>query len=63
MQDVAGLAGAYRREETGDVMQNATVRLYRSLSEKDTPLRQVVDFFRLAALHIRRELCRPGPAL
>jgi len=44
----------HRWEETGDVMQNALVRLYRSLS--DTKPARVVDFFRLAALHIRREL-------
>ena len=44
----------HRWEETGDVMQNALVRLYRSLSEVK-PAR-VVDFFRLAALQIRREL-------
>ena len=43
-----------RWEETDDVMQNALVRLYRSLSEVK-PAR-TVDFFRLAALHIRREL-------
>lgn len=44
----------HRWEETGDVMQNAAMRLYRSLSE--TRPAQVVDFFRLAALQIRREL-------
>jgi RNA polymerase sigma factor (sigma-70 family) len=43
-----------RWEQTDDVMQNAMVRLYRSLAEAK-PVR-VVDFFRLAALHIRREL-------
>jgi RNA polymerase sigma-70 factor (ECF subfamily) len=45
----------HRWEQTGDVMQNATMRLYRSLAEA-RPARPV-DFFRLAALHIRRELC------
>jgi RNA polymerase sigma-70 factor (ECF subfamily) len=44
----------HRWEQTGDVMQNSLLRLYRSLSEAK-PAR-VVDFFRLAALHIRREL-------
>ena len=52
------MLGSWRRvhrwEETGDVMQNSLVRLYRSLYEAK-PAR-VVDFFRLAALHIRREL-------
>lgn len=44
----------HRWEETADVMQNALVRLYRALAETrpETP----VDFFRLAALSIRREL-------
>ena len=45
----------HRWEETGDVMQNSLVRLSRSLVEAK-PAR-AVDFFRLAALHIRRELC------
>jgi len=36
------------------VMQSATMRLYRSLAE--TRPARPVDFFRLAALHIRREL-------
>ena len=44
----------HRWEETSDVMQNVLLRLYRSLSEVK-PAR-TVDFFRLAALHIRREL-------
>jgi RNA polymerase sigma-70 factor (ECF subfamily) len=43
-----------RWEETDDVFQNAAVRLYRALGEvrPATP----ADFFRLAALNIRREL-------
>jgi RNA polymerase sigma factor (sigma-70 family) len=43
-----------RWEETGDVLQNAAVRLYRALGDvrPATP----ADFFRLAALNIRREL-------
>ena len=44
----------HRWEQTGDVMQSATMRLYRSLAE--TRPARPVDFFRLAALHIRREL-------
>jgi RNA polymerase sigma factor (sigma-70 family) len=48
----------YRRlkrwEDTDDVLQNALLRLCRSLQEA-TPL-SVHDFFRLAALQIRREL-------
>jgi RNA polymerase sigma-70 factor (ECF subfamily) len=43
-----------RWEETDDVLQNALLRLYRSL--KDVPPASVVDFLRLAALNIRREL-------
>jgi RNA polymerase sigma factor (sigma-70 family) len=43
-----------RWEETGDVVQNAAIRLYRSLGEVKPAT--VVDFFRLAALNIRREL-------
>jgi RNA polymerase sigma factor (sigma-70 family) len=49
-----GWQRVHRWEETGDVMQNAMVRLYRALSE--TKPARVVDFFRLAALQIRREL-------
>jgi RNA polymerase sigma-70 factor (ECF subfamily) len=44
----------HRWEETGDVLQNASLRLYRSLSEVKPA--SVMDFFRLAALNIRREL-------
>jgi hypothetical protein len=41
-------------EETGDVFQNASLRLYMALAEvKPATVR---DFFRLAAFHIRREL-------
>src|SRR5207302_1154946 len=43
-----------RWEETDDVMQNATMRLYRSLL--DVKPASAADFFRLAALNIRREL-------
>jgi RNA polymerase sigma-70 factor (ECF subfamily) len=43
-----------RWEETGDVLQNALIRLQRALQQLtlETPR----DFFRLAALQIRREL-------
>lgn len=44
----------HRWEETGDVMQNASLRLYRSLAEVHPA--GVVEFLRLAALNIRREL-------
>lgn len=43
-----------RWEETGDVLQNASVRLWRALEELRPPTPR--DFFRLAALQIRREL-------
>jgi RNA polymerase sigma-70 factor (ECF subfamily) len=44
----------HRWEQTGDVLQNSLLRLYRSLA--DARPATVVDFFRLAALNIRREL-------
>jgi RNA polymerase sigma-70 factor (ECF subfamily) len=43
-----------RWEETDDVMQNAVLRLHRTLAEVHP--QTVADFFRLAALNIRREL-------
>jgi RNA polymerase sigma-70 factor (ECF subfamily) len=43
-----------RWEQTDDVMQNATMRLYRALAEVRPA--SAGDFFRLAALNIRREL-------
>jgi RNA polymerase sigma-70 factor (ECF subfamily) len=43
-----------RWEDTGDVLQNALVRLCRALQHVTPPA--VEDFFRLAALQIRREL-------
>ncbi|MBM4071650.1 MAG: sigma-70 family RNA polymerase sigma factor [Planctomycetes bacterium] len=43
-----------RWEQTDDVFQNAVMRLYRSLA--DIKPKTVQDFFRLAALNIRREL-------
>jgi len=44
----------HRWEETSDVMQNASMRLYRSLAEVHPD--GVIEFLRLAALNIRREL-------
>jgi len=46
--------GVKRWEQTDDVQQNAALRLYRGLAElrPESP----ADFFRLAALNIRREL-------
>ena len=43
-----------RWEETEDVLQNASLRLYQSL--KDVYIEDVRHFFRLAAMQIRREL-------
>jgi RNA polymerase sigma factor (sigma-70 family) len=43
-----------RWEETDDVLQNALLRLYRTLKDVAPP--SVADFLRLAALNIRREL-------
>src|SRR5262249_45858146 len=43
-----------RWEETADVAQNALVRLSRALTQVTPPT--VRDFFRLAAVQIRREL-------
>jgi RNA polymerase sigma-70 factor (ECF subfamily) len=43
-----------RWEQTDDVVQNALLRLYRSLA--DVQPASAVEFYRLAALNIRREL-------
>jgi RNA polymerase sigma-70 factor (ECF subfamily) len=43
-----------RWEQTDDVVQNAVLRLYRALKEVAPP--SIADFFRLAAVQIRREL-------
>jgi RNA polymerase sigma-70 factor (ECF subfamily) len=43
-----------RWEQTDDVLQNAAVRLYRALGQVAPA--SAADFFRLAALNIRREL-------
>jgi RNA polymerase sigma factor (sigma-70 family) len=44
----------HRWEQTDDVLQNAALRLYRTLQQ--IPVETARDFFRLAALNIRREL-------
>jgi RNA polymerase sigma-70 factor (ECF subfamily) len=44
-----------RWEETDDVLQNALVRLCRALEA--VPIATAADFFRVAALQVRRELC------
>lgn len=46
--------GVRRMEETDDVLQNAAIRLCKALGEVTPP--SVRDFFRLAALQIRRVL-------
>ncbi len=46
--------GVRRWEDTGDVLQNAMLRLCRALGE--VPLPTVRDFYRVAALQVRREL-------
>ena len=43
-----------RWEQTGDVLQNALLRLQRTLQQMTVETSR--DFFRLGALHIRREL-------
>jgi RNA polymerase sigma-70 factor (ECF subfamily) len=43
-----------RWEQTDDVLQNAMMRLFRTLT--DVPPRTAADFLRLAALNLRREL-------
>jgi RNA polymerase sigma-70 factor (ECF subfamily) len=49
-----GYPRVQRWEDAEDVLQNAALRLHRALREV-TPA-TVRDFFRLAALHVRREL-------
>jgi RNA polymerase sigma factor (sigma-70 family) len=49
-----GYPSVQRWEQTDDVLQNATLRLYRTLQQ--IPVQTSRDFFRLAALNIRREL-------
>jgi RNA polymerase sigma-70 factor (ECF subfamily) len=49
-----GFPAVRAREQTGDVLQNALVRLSRSLREVHPA--STADFFRLAAEQVRREL-------
>jgi RNA polymerase sigma-70 factor (ECF subfamily) len=49
-----GYPNVRRWEQTDDVLQNAALRLHRTL--RQLPVETSRDFFRLAALHIRREL-------
>ena len=49
-----GYPNVHRWEQTDDVLQNAALRLHRTLQQMPVPT--ALDFFRLAALNIRREL-------
>jgi RNA polymerase sigma factor (sigma-70 family) len=49
-----GYPNVRRWEQTDDVLQNAALRLHRTL--RQMPIETPRDFFRLAALNIRREL-------
>ena len=49
-----GFGRVKRWEQTDDVVQNAMLRLYRSLA--DVQPADTVEFYKLAALNIRREL-------
>jgi RNA polymerase sigma-70 factor (ECF subfamily) len=49
-----GFGRVRRWEQTDDVVQNSLLRLYRSLA--DVQPANAVEFYRLAALNIRREL-------
>ena len=49
-----GYPNVRRWEQTDDVLQNAALRLHRALQQ--LPVQTALDFFRLAALNIRREL-------
>jgi RNA polymerase sigma-70 factor (ECF subfamily) len=51
---IKGYPKVHRWEQTDDVLQNAVIRLQRTLQQ--LPVATARDFFRLAALHIRREL-------
>jgi RNA polymerase sigma factor (sigma-70 family) len=51
---IKGYPNVHRWEQTDDVLQNAVIRLQRTLQQ--LPVSTAQDFFRLAALHIRREL-------
>jgi RNA polymerase sigma-70 factor (ECF subfamily) len=49
-----GYPNVHRWEQTDDVLQNAALRLHRTLGQMTVETSR--DFFRLAALNIRREL-------
>jgi len=49
-----GYPNVRRWEQTDDVLQSAVIRLHRTLQQ--IPVQTSLDFFRLAALNIRREL-------
>jgi RNA polymerase sigma factor (sigma-70 family) len=49
-----GYPNVHRWEQTDDVLQNAALRLHRTL--RQVTVETTRDFFRLAALNIRREL-------
>src|SRR5437879_3905883 len=49
-----GYQGVRRWEQTGDVYQNAMLRLWKSLDQVAPPT--ALGFFKLAATQIRREL-------
>ena len=49
-----GYPNVHRWEQTDDVLQNAAIRLHRTLQQM--PVQTALDFFRLAALNIHREL-------
>src|SRR5262245_52347674 len=49
-----GYPGVHRWEETDDVLQNAMLRLCRALRDVTPPTAH--DYFRLAAVQVRREL-------
>lgn len=51
---IKGYPNVHRWEQTDDVLQNAFLRLQRTLQQ--LPIETPRDFFRLAALQIRREL-------
>lgn len=51
---IKGYPNVHRWEQTDDVLQNAILRLERTLQQ--LPIETAHDFLRLAALHIRREL-------
>jgi RNA polymerase sigma factor (sigma-70 family) len=53
-QMIKGYPNVHRWEQTDDVLQNAILRLQRTLQQ--VPIETPRDFFRLAALQIRREL-------